>query len=112
VSRLRSSDPQVERVGRPGESATSAASTPQEARGQADAAPVATGDDHDQGGFAVHVVQPGETLRIIARDRLGDPRRTREIIELNRELLGADGRIRVRQRLILPADARPSAPGP
>jgi nucleoid-associated protein YgaU len=53
------------------------------------------------------VVQPHETLRGIARDRLGDPRRFEEIAELNRDLL-TDGRLTAGMRLLLPHDARPA----
>jgi nucleoid-associated protein YgaU len=62
------------------------------------------------GGYAVHVVRRHETLRSIARDRLGNPHRSAEITELNRELLGPAGQLTVGQRLILPEDA--SAPRP
>jgi nucleoid-associated protein YgaU len=61
------------------------------------------------GGTAIHVVRPNETLRSIARARFGDDSRAREIAELNRDLLQAEGRPRVGQRLILPAGATPSA---
>jgi nucleoid-associated protein YgaU len=72
----------------------------------------ATANPGADGGYAVHVVQPRETLASIAMARLGDSRRALEIAELNRELLGPDRRIRPRQRLILPADARPLLPAP
>jgi nucleoid-associated protein YgaU len=64
------------------------------------------------GGYAVHVVRRHETLRSIARDRLGNPHRTGEIIELNRELLGPAGQPTVGQRLILPEDATAPRPMP
>jgi len=59
------------------------------------------------GGYAIHVVQPHETLCGIARDRLGDPHRFQEIAELNRDLL-TDGRLLPGMRLLLPRDARPA----
>ncbi len=62
-----------------------------------------------EGGFAIHVVQARETLRSIARDRLGDSRRFQEIAELNRDLL-TNGRISTGMRLLLPQDARPASP--
>ncbi len=61
------------------------------------------------GGYAIHVVQQRETLRAIARDRLGDPRRFQEIANLNQDLL-TDGRILAGMRLLLPNDARPDPP--
>jgi nucleoid-associated protein YgaU len=60
------------------------------------------------GGTAIHVVRPNETLRSIARAWFGDDSRAREIAELNRDLLQAEGRPRVGQRLILPAGATPT----
>ena len=60
-----------------------------------------------EGGFAIHVVQPRETLRSIVRDRLGDSRRFQEIAELNRDL-ATNGRILPGMRLLLPRDARPA----
>ncbi|RMH59825.1 MAG: LysM peptidoglycan-binding domain-containing protein [Candidatus Hydrogenedentota bacterium] len=60
-----------------------------------------------------HVVQKGETLRGIARRRLGDPQRWREIARLNKDRLAAPGRLPVGLVLRLPPDARPeSAPVP
>jgi Flp pilus assembly secretin CpaC/nucleoid-associated protein YgaU len=56
----------------------------------------------------VHVVEPDETPRSIARDRLGDPGRAREIIELNQHQLATEGRWRPGLRILLPADAGPS----
>jgi len=67
----------------------------------------ATDASSPEGGFAIHVVQPHETLRGIACDRLGDPRRFQEIAELNRDLL-TDGRLSPGMRLLLPHDARPA----
>jgi general secretion pathway protein D len=62
------------------------------------------------GGYSVHVVRRHETLRSIARDRLGDLHRSDELADLNRDVLGPAGQLTVGQRLILPADA--SAPRP
>ena len=60
-----------------------------------------------EGGVAIHVVRPNDTLRGIAVACFGDDSRAPEIAELNRELLQAEGRPRVGQRLILPAGAVP-----
>jgi general secretion pathway protein D len=65
------------------------------------------GPNRAGGGYSVHVVRRDETLRSIARDRLGDARRGGEIAELNRDLLGDDPRPVPGQRLLLPADAGP-----
>lgn len=62
------------------------------------------------GGFAVYIVRPEDTLRIIAREKCGDERKALEIIALNRDALNAEGRPRVGQCLILPAPAA-SSPG-
>jgi|GEM_PF-2723622 len=52
-------------------------------------------------------VRPYETLRSIARDQLGDPRRDKEIFELNRDVLDEYRQPLVSgQVLKLPADAR------
>jgi hypothetical protein len=59
------------------------------------------------GGYPVHVVRQSETLRSIARDRLGNASRAAEIIELNRESLPESNQVTVGQHLILPPDARP-----
>jgi general secretion pathway protein D len=64
------------------------------------------------GGYAVHVVRRHETLRGIARDRLGDPQRSGELADLNRDVLGPGGQLTVGQRLILPADASARASMP
>jgi general secretion pathway protein D len=53
----------------------------------------------------VHVVRPGETIRTIARDRLGEPARADEIVELNREVLTTPGRWVSGLRIVLPPDA-------
>ncbi|WP_165070970.1 LysM peptidoglycan-binding domain-containing protein [Paludisphaera rhizosphaerae] len=60
------------------------------------------------GGFAVYVVRPEDTLRIIAREKCGDERKALEIIALNRDALSVEGRPRVGQCLILPAPATAS----
>jgi general secretion pathway protein D len=85
---------------RGGRAATHVVPTPDQERPATDAS-------SPEGGFAIHVVQPHETLRGIARDRLGDPRRFQEIAELNRDLL-TDGRLSPGMRLLLPHDARPA----
>lgn len=54
----------------------------------------------------LHIVRPGETLRMIARDRLGDARRAAEVLELNRGSLDPSGRLTPGQSIFLPADAR------
>jgi nucleoid-associated protein YgaU len=55
----------------------------------------------------VHVVQPQETLRSIAGDRLGSTRRAGEIAELNQDRLAESGVLAPGQTLLLPSDARP-----
>jgi nucleoid-associated protein YgaU len=56
----------------------------------------------------IHVVRRYESLRSIARDRLGDSRRAGEIAELNQDRLGDNTPVRPGMRLILPADATPA----
>jgi nucleoid-associated protein YgaU len=51
-----------------------------------------------------HVVRDGETLRSIARDRLGNSRREAEIRQLNLDVMADEGPV-VGQRLRLPTDA-------
>lgn len=53
----------------------------------------------------VHKVRSRETLRSIARDRLGDSRRAREILDLNRDAIPDPARLPVGQVLDLPDDA-------
>jgi nucleoid-associated protein YgaU len=55
------------------------------------------------------VVKQSETLESIARDRLGDPHRARDIAELNRDLLSEVSWLRPGMRLLLPQlpDASP-----
>ena len=60
-----------------------------------------------ESGYAIHVVQKHETLKSIARDRLGDLRRYRDIARLNKDLLADDDRLAPGMRLLLPPDARP-----
>jgi general secretion pathway protein D len=60
----------------------------------------------------VHVVRRYETLRSIARDRLGDSRRAGEIIELNRDRVPVANQLTPGQRLLLPADATPASQAP
>jgi nucleoid-associated protein YgaU len=54
----------------------------------------------------VYIVRAGETLRTIARDRLGDARRAGEILEWNRDSLGDSARLTPGQAIFLPAGAR------
>lgn len=56
----------------------------------------------------VHKVRPRETLRTIARDRLGDARRADEILDLNRQVIDDPSHLIVGQVLELPDDARAS----
>jgi nucleoid-associated protein YgaU len=58
----------------------------------------------------VHKVQPYETLRTIARDRLGNGRRANEILELNRDAIDDPSDLIVGQILELPDDARVARP--
>ena len=56
----------------------------------------------------IYKVRQYDTLRTIARDTLGDSRRAREILELNREIIDDPGHLIVGQILELPEDARPA----
>lgn len=67
----------------------------------------AKSQDQHQGGFSIHVVRPDDTLRLIAREICGDERKALEIIALNRDILTPEGRIRVGQRLLMPAADQP-----
>jgi type IV pilus secretin PilQ/predicted competence protein len=60
----------------------------------------------------VHVVGPRETLRSIARDRLGSARRADEITELNQARLPVSNQLTPGQRLFLPFDAAPAVREP
>jgi nucleoid-associated protein YgaU len=60
----------------------------------------------------VQVVRRYETLRSIARDRLGDVHRADEILELNQDRLADPYQLTPGQRLVLPLDAGPSCPSP
>ena len=53
----------------------------------------------------VHKVRSRETLRSIARDRLGDSRRAREILDLNRDAIPDPAHLTPGQVLDLPDDA-------
>jgi hypothetical protein len=53
-----------------------------------------------------HTLGPNETPRSIARDRLGDARRAAEMVDLNHDLLAAEGRWKAGLRILLPPDAR------
>ncbi len=57
--------------------------------------------------YPIHVVQPHETLRSIAGAALGDARRDREILELNRDTVAESRELVPGQFLLLPPDARP-----
>jgi general secretion pathway protein D len=67
----------------------------------APAAPQAEGD----GDYPIHIVGRFESLRSIARDRLGDSKRAAEIQALNRDILHSSDRITPGQYLRLPKDA-------
>ena len=54
----------------------------------------------------IYKVRPYDTLRTIARDTLGDSRRSGEILELNRDLIDDPAHLIVGQILELPEDAR------
>jgi nucleoid-associated protein YgaU len=58
----------------------------------------------------VHKVRPDETLRTIARDRLGTGRRADEILELNRDVIDDPSELIVGQVLQLPEDASVERP--
>jgi nucleoid-associated protein YgaU len=53
----------------------------------------------------VYKVRPYDTLRSIARDTLGDPRRADEILELNRQLIDDPAHLITGQLIELPEDA-------
>jgi nucleoid-associated protein YgaU len=55
----------------------------------------------------LHKVRPRETLRSIARDRLGDSRRAKEILQLNRGLIDDPSSLVAGQVIELPEDAKP-----
>jgi nucleoid-associated protein YgaU len=57
--------------------------------------------------YPIHVVGRFESLRSIARDRLGDSRRAAEILALNRDTLRSSDRPVPGQHLRLPKDATP-----
>jgi len=56
----------------------------------------------------IYKVRQYDTLRTIARDTLGDPRRANEILDLNRDIIDDPGHLIVGQLLELPEDARPA----
>jgi nucleoid-associated protein YgaU len=60
------------------------------------------------GDQPVYKVRPYDTLRSIARDTLGEPRRADEIMDLNRELIKDPSHLIAGQMLRLPEDARTS----
>ena len=65
-----------------------------------------------RGSLPVHVVRRYETIRSIARDRLGNSRRADEIIELNHDRLSDSNELVPGQRLLLPGDAGPAHQAP
>jgi nucleoid-associated protein YgaU len=67
-------------------------------------------DPARRGEPRVHYVRRYETLRSIARDRLGDARRAVEIIELNPDRLRDSSHLAPGLRLLLPPDATPAPP--
>jgi nucleoid-associated protein YgaU len=56
--------------------------------------------------YPTYRVKPRDTLRSIARDTLGNPRRASEILEMNRDTIDDPHRLTVGQVLVLPEDAR------
>ncbi|QEH38675.1 LysM domain/BON superfamily protein [Aquisphaera giovannonii] len=56
----------------------------------------------------IYKVRPNDTLRMIARDTLGDARRADEILDLNRDVVDDPSRLVPGQLLELPEDARPA----
>ena len=56
----------------------------------------------------IYKVRQYDTLRTIARDTLGDPRRANEILDLNRDIIDDPAHLIVGQILELPEDARPA----
>jgi type IV pilus secretin PilQ/predicted competence protein len=74
---------------------------------RASATEVAPVDEGGGGIYPIHVVGRFESLRSIARDRLGDSRRASEILALNRDTLRSSDRPVPGQHLRLPRDAAP-----
>lgn len=83
-------------------------------RGKADLAPDlslrqpvsrAGAEDVDPPSHPTYRVRANDTLRAIAKQTLGDAKRDREILELNRALIDDPRRLTPGQTLILPADA-------
>jgi nucleoid-associated protein YgaU len=70
----------------------------------------ASADDSGD-AYPVHVVGRFESLRSIARDRLGDARRASEILTMNREIFRSSDRPVPGQILRLPRDAKPLRQG-
>ena len=56
----------------------------------------------------IYKVRQYDTLRTIARDTLGDPRRANEILDLNHDIIDDPAHLIVGQILELPEDARPA----
>lgn len=66
-----------------------------------------TGETAAKSGYQRHRVMPGETIRTIARDRLGDARRDDEIVDLNSDVLkSVRSPLEVGMVLRLPADSK------
>jgi len=61
--------------------------------------------DVEEPSKPTYKVRPHDTLRSIARDTLGDPRRYREILEINRNLIDDTTHLTTGQTLTLPDDA-------
>jgi tetratricopeptide (TPR) repeat protein len=81
----------------------SLAADPVDAAPEAPAAQVATtAPVAPESSEATHAVGPGQSLWDIARDRLGDGNRYREILDLNPELRGNPNLLRPGQTLVLP----------
>jgi nucleoid-associated protein YgaU len=72
----------------------------------------------DGGGAAarrrapMYRIRPHETLRSIARDTLGDSRRARELLEMNRDVIDDPDHLTPGQVIDLPEDARPARRAP
>ena len=63
-------------------------------------------DPQFQPEYPRYRVRAYDTLRSIARKKLGDSHRSAEIVDLNPEILGDDARVVAGQVLKLPQDAR------
>jgi general secretion pathway protein D len=109
ASRQKVSDPRVQPVRRNPDTSRTPGNQPGDSkRHDTDLLTASSDAPQAVSGYSIHVVQRYETLTSIARDRLGDPRRSREIATLNSDLLTNEGRLARGMRLLLPADARPT----